>query len=538
MITRTHRVGKYGAVMALSLASVFATSAAATASPVAHDTASSHLHVQGTVTGLTPSSGTPTSVTIQPLNPSAPSENVLLGPDTVYLQAGATVTVSALVIGVPVQIDLTGSPATAATVRILSPQPVFVGGTVTALTPSSGTPTSVTIQPRDLSKPTVNIALGTSTLYYAGGVSTTVTSLVVGAQVQIEATGTPATATVVEIALPRPSVISGTVTALTPSSGTPTSVTVLPYDHHSLAVNIDLTSSTVFKQAGAVVTVADLMVGSQVTIQASGNPLSANIVRIAVPRPVHLEGMVTALNPSSGTPTSMTVQPAGFFKIPVVVNLSSTTVYDQLKASTTVAALLVGSYVNLTATGNPLTATVVHISAPLADITIGSVTAVTSTSMTVQPQTAGSSPVTFTLTSNTTYFAGREVSTIAEVNVGDVVRVAAASSAPTTAIFVTVRNLAIIGRVTSVSGNVISVTGFYGAALTINVTATTTYSLRGTPSSLSAVLPGDLISAVGPAMSGVTNSVTATQVWIGSRDNVIFHQAWLQHIYFGERHHR
>jgi len=531
MITRTHRVGKYGAVMALSLASVFATSAAATASPVAHDTASSHLHVQGTVTGLTPSSGTPTSVTIQPLNPSAPSENVLLGPDTVYLQAGATVTVSALVIGVPVQIDLTGSPATAATVRILSPQPVFVGGTVTGLTPSSGTPTSVTIQPRDLSKPTVNIALGTSTLYYAGGVSTTVTSLVVGAQVQIEATGTPATATVVEIALPRPSVISGTVTALTPSSGTPTSVTVLPYDHHSLAVNIDLTSSTVFKQAGAVVTVADLMVGSQVTIQASGNPLSANIVRIAVPRPVHLEGMVTALNPSSGTPTSMTVQPAGFFKIPVVVNLSSTTVYDQLKASTTVAALLVGSYVNLTAT-------VVHISAPLADITIGSVTAVTSTSMTVQPQTAGSSPVTFTLTSNTTYFAGREVSTIAEVNVGDVVRVAAASSAPTTAIFVTVRNLAIIGRVTSVSGNVISVTGFYGAALTINVTATTTYSLRGTPSSLSAVLPGDLISAVGPAMSGVTNSVTATQVWIGSRDNVIFHQAWLQHIYFGERHHR
>src|ERR1019366_7578979 len=227
MITRTHRFGRYGAVIALSMASVFASSAVAMASPVAHDSASSHLHVQGTVTVLTPSSGTPTSVTIQPLNPSAPSENVLLGPDTVYLQAGAPATVAALVIGVPVQIDLTGSPATAATVRILSPQPVFVGGTVTALTPSSGTPTSVTIQPRDPSKPTININLSSSTLYYAGGQSTTVTSLVVGAQVHLEATGAPATATVVESAVPRPTVISGTVTALTPSSGTPTSLVIL-----------------------------------------------------------------------------------------------------------------------------------------------------------------------------------------------------------------------------------------------------------------------------------------------------------------------
>jgi len=538
MNTRTHRIGRYGAVIALSLAGVFATSAVATASPVAHDSASSYLHVQGTVTVLTPSSGTPTSVTIQPLNPSVPSENVLLGPDTVYSQAGAPVTVAALVIGVPVRIDLTGSPATAATVDILSPQPIFVGGTVTALTPSSGTPTSVTIQPRDASKPTINIDLGASTLYYAGGSASSVAALVVGAQVQLEATGTPATATVVEIAVPRPIVISGTVTALTPSSGTPTSVTVLPFDHHAVALNIVVNSTTVYKQGGSLVTVADLLVGSQVVIHASGNPFTANIVRIAVPRPVHLEGMVTALNPSSGTPTSLTVQPAGFFKTPVTVNLSSTTLYYQLKSTTTVAALLVGSHVDLTAIGNPLSATAVHISAPLADVTIGSVTAVTSTTLTVQPQTAGSAPVTFTLTNNTTYFAGRTVSTIAEVNVGDIVRVAAASSAPTTAIFVTVRNLAIIGRVTGVTGSVISVTGFYGSPLTVNVTPSTSYKLAGASSSLSAVLPGDLIVAIGPAVSGVTNSVAATTVWIGAKDNVIFHHAWLQHIYFSQRHHR
>ena len=158
--------------------------------------------------------------------------------------------------------------------------------------------------------------------------------------------------------------------------------------------------------------------------------------------------------------------------------------------------------------------------------------------MTVQPLTAGSTPIVFALTSNTTYFAGRQVSTIAEINAGDIVRVAAAASAPTSAIFVTVRNMVIIGRVTAVNANAISVTGFWGAPLTINVTSTTTYSLAGAPSSLSAVLPGDLISAIGPAMSGVTTSVTATQVWIGSKDNVIFHDAWIQRIHFAERHHR
>jgi hypothetical protein len=538
MKTRTPRVAKYGAVIVLSLASVFASSAVAMASPVAHASAKFDLMVKGTVTVLTPSSGTPTSVTIQPANPARPTENILLSASTVYEQAGATVTVAALVVGVPVQISLTGSPATAAMVKILSPQPVFVGGTVTALTPSSGTPTSIIVQPRDPQKPTVNIALGAGTLYYAGGVSTTVTSLSVGAQVELQATGTPATATVVEIVVPHPIVINGVVTALTPSSGTPTSVTVLPYNHHSVAVSIGLGASTVYEQAGATVTVADLLAGSNVRIEASGNPVTATIVRIAVPKPVHLNGMVTELSPSSGTPTSVIVQPDGFFKTPVTVDLGPTTAYWQLKATATVAALLVGSHVDLTATGNPLTATVVHISAPQPDITIGSVTGVTSTTMTVQPQTTGSSPITFTLTNATTYFAGRQISTIAEVNVGDIVRVAATTTAPTTAVVVTVRNIVVIGRVTDVVGDVISVTGFYGDALTINVTASTTFVLSGKTSSLSAVLPGDLITAIGPAMSGATDSVTATNVWIGTRDNPIFHNAWIQHSEFGKRHHR
>ena len=537
MSTRTHRYGRFGAVIALSLASVFATSAVAIASPVSHAGVGVTLHVQGTVTAVTPATGTPTSITVQPLDAYAPSENVLLGPDTVYTQAGAPATVAALTVGVRVQITLTGSPATAATVNLLSAAPIFVGGTVSALTPSTGTPTSVTIQPRDRHRALITVALNGSTLYYLGGTTSTVASLVVGSQVELEATGNPATATVVKIAPPRPIWIEGTVSALTPSTGIPTSVTIEPSAHNAVPVTIALASSTVYRQAGSVVTIADLLVGSRVVVEASGNPQTASMIRIAKPRPVYVSGMVTALTPSTGTPTSVTVQPDGNFSAPVTVDLTATTVYDQLKATVTVAALLVGSHVVITASGSPLSATVVRISAPLPDVTIGSVTAVTNTVLTVQPQAVGASPISFTLTPSTTYFNGRAVSTIAEVGVGDIVRVASAPSAPTTALTVTVRDLALIGRVSDITGNVITLRGLYGQTLLVNVTSSTTYSVGKTATTMSAVHPGSLIVAVGPAMSGVTKSVTASRVWIGARNDDALHHAIIQHRFRGERHH-
>ena len=534
---RSHRVMKCAAVTAVCLASVFATSAAALASPVARGRIHNALVVRGTVTVLTPASGTPTAVTIQPLNPAAPSENVLLSATTVYLQGGARVTVSAVAIGEPVAVVLTGSPATAAVVRLLTPRPILLGGTVTALTPSSGTPTSMTIRRADAHRQTVTIALGSSTLYYLGAKTTTVASLVLGAQVRLEATGSPVTATVVEIALARPTHLEGTVTAIDTANTSPTWITVVPEGRHSVALNVDLDASTIYRQAGAVVSVAELQVGSIVSLSATGTPLTATVVHIAVPRPVHLEGVVTALNPATGTPTSMTVQPDGYFKTPTTVALGSSTLYYQLGATTTVASLLVGSHVALSATGTPLTATVVHIAAPLPDITVGSVTSVTTTSLVLQPTRAGSSPVTFTLTNATHYYSGRRVASIAAVNVGDVVRVAAAGSTPSVAFSVTVRQMVILGKVTGVSGDVISVTGLYGASLTIDVAGTTVYRLDGQGSTLASVLTGDIVVAVGPALSGVSDSVTASTVWIGTLHNWILHNALLQHRFAVQRHH-
>ncbi|MBW4029180.1 MAG: hypothetical protein HIU57_00690 [Acidobacteria bacterium] len=524
-------------MIALSVASVAVSSAVAMASPVARADVGAVLLVRGTVTSVTPTTGAPTSVTIQPRNAYAPSENILLGADTLYTQAGAPSTVAALVVGVPVRITLTGSPATAATVTILSPTPIFVGGTVTAFTPTTGTPTSVSIQPRDPGKSPMNVALGAGTLYYSGGRSTTVASLVVGAHVELEATGSPATATVVKIAPPRPMWIGGTVTALTPTTGTPTAVTVLPSADNAVAVSVALVPTTVYRQAGAVVPVSDLVIGSKVVLEASGNPETARLVRIAVAQPVYLNGMVTALTPATGIPTSVTVQPEGNFKAPVTVSLSASTVYYQLKSTTTIAALLVGSHVVITATGSPLTAKSVRIGAPLPDVTVGSVTIVTNTSMTVQPMASATAPVTFALTSATSYFNGRTVSTISEINVGDIVRVATAPSASTTALTVTVRDLAIIGRVVNVSDDVITVRGLYGATLVVNVNASTVFTMGKATSSRSALRRGELIVAVGPALSGVTRTVDAARVWIGGRNDDALHHALMQHREEGHRHH-
>ncbi len=538
MLMTTQKVFRYAAVVAMSVASVFASSAIASASPIAPHDVTTRFDVSGTVTALSPSTGTPTSVTIQPRDSRRPSQNVLLGASTVYYQGGTVVGVSTLAIGEPVEMSVTGTPATALVVHIEAPHRVFLSGTVTALSPSTGTPTSVTIQPRDKNTSVLSIALTGTTLYYLGGKATTAGTLVVGSHVVLQTTGTPPTATIVEIMVPRPTRINGTVTALTPSTGTPTSVTIMPEGDHAVAVSVDLSSSTVYKEANKFVTATDLVVGSKVDLLASGNPETATIVRIATPRSLDIDGLVIALSPATGTPTSMTVQPGGAFRSPVTVNLAASTSYFQLKASTTVAAVLVSSRVEVAASGNPLTATAVRISPPPADITIGDVTAVSSSAMTVQPQTIGSAPVTFSLTNATSYFAGRRSSTVNGVNLGDTVRVAANAAAPSTAVFVTVRDMALIGRVTGVAGDVISLRGIYGSPLTVSVTTSTLFKKEGHPSSLGAVVRGELIVAQGAAISGVTKSVSATNVWIGIRGNLIYRFEMLQHHFSEERHHR
>src|SRR5665213_3584952 len=99
MLTHTHRAFRYGAIAALSLARVFASSAVAMARPLEHVGVRTDFFVQGAVTLLSPSTSTPTSLTIQPRNPSAPTENIVLSSSTVFHQSGAVVSASALSIG-------------------------------------------------------------------------------------------------------------------------------------------------------------------------------------------------------------------------------------------------------------------------------------------------------------------------------------------------------------------------------------------------------------------------------------------------------
>ncbi len=528
---------RFGAVVALSVASVVATPAAAMASVVAHTSDATTVVVQGTISALLPATGTPTSLVLQPFNLARPTENIPLLASTVYLKAGATLNVTALATGVPVRVTMGGNPSSALTVQFLLPNPVVVSGVVTALTPASGVPTSFAMQPRDSSGAPVTVALNAATVYYWGARVTTVTSLALGAQVRVVGSGTPLTANVVYIAVPRPITVVATVSALNPTTGTPTSMSLSLVGRHRGTVTVQLSPTTTYTQGAATVSVNALSLGSLVRVTMSGSPAVASAVNIAVPRPISVSGTVTALYPASGTPTSVTVRPREEWRVPVTVALVATTRYFQLGTSASVANLLVGSRVELTASGTPLTASVVHISAPATDFTLGSVTAVVGSTLGVQPLTTGAAPMNFTLTGSTMYFSGRRVATLAAVNVGDIVLVGANASAPTLALIVTVRNMVIVGRVSALAGDVISVTGLYGTPLTVNVTSSTQFRRDGHAASLGVIRTGDVISAMGPAMSGVTQSITATTVWIGARSNDIYREAFEQHRDHTQRHH-
>ncbi len=532
------QLARFGAVVALSAASVFASAVVASAAPLARASATSTVVVQGSITALTPTPLSPTSMTIQPFDLSRPTENIPFSPTMVVVKAGAPVAVTALTVGTPVRVTLSGTPALATTVQIMLPHPIVVSGAVTTLIPANGTPTSFVIQPRDSSAVTTSVALNAGTVIYVGTHVASLAALTVGSQVRVLASGSPLTANVVYVAVVRPVTVSGVVTALSPSSGPATSFTLQPEDHRHLALTVMIGANTTVRQGGAIVTVANLLVGSHVRVTMSGVPALATSILIAVPRPVTVVGTVTSLTPASGTPTAMMVQPRGVWKAPVTIALSAATTYRQLRNAATLGDLLVGSRVIVSATGSPLTATIVHIVAPAAAFTVGSVPAVTSTSLVVQPATSGSTPVTFQLTGSTMYFSGRRMANLAAVNVGDVVRVGANAASPTAALIVTVRNMVIVGRVSAVQGDVISVTGFYGTALTVNVTSSTQYRVAGHSANLSAITPGVMISAIGPAMSGVTTSVSASTVWIGVRHNDIFQDELVQHREFAERHHR
>lgn len=141
----------------------------------------------------------------------------------------------------------------------------------------------------------------------------------------------------------------------------------------------------------------------------------------------------------------------------------------------------------------------------------GVVTAVTGTTLTVQDR-AGNSTA-FTINSSTVVTRERAAATLADLTVGENVRIV--PSAPgSTASSVEIELANIAGKVVSVSGDTITVSNRDGNNSTVVVTGSTTYSKNGVSATLADVAVGSFIFAEGTLDSTLT-TLHASTVGIG-----------------------
>jgi hypothetical protein len=142
----------------------------------------------------------------------------------------------------------------------------------------------------------------------------------------------------------------------------------------------------------------------------------------------------------------------------------------------------------------------------------GVVTALTATSITVIDR-AGT-PVTYTITPTTTFTEDRIAATVADLAVGDNVRITLNATDLVTAVAIDIELAHAGGKVVSVSGSTIVVSNWKGVDETISVASTTTYSMGGTSATLADVTVGSFVFAEGSMTSGATN-LDAVTVGIG-----------------------
>jgi hypothetical protein len=142
----------------------------------------------------------------------------------------------------------------------------------------------------------------------------------------------------------------------------------------------------------------------------------------------------------------------------------------------------------------------------------GYVTAVTAASVTVLRWNGVTT--TYTITPTTVFTEGTQPATAAQLVVGDRVNIRLARSAKTTALRINIELAQLAGKVTSVSGDSITITGGQGFSRTILAGTTTTYTESGTPATLAAVTVGASISAKGTIDTNGT-TLDALSVTIG-----------------------
>jgi endonuclease YncB( thermonuclease family) len=146
------------------------------------------------------------------------------------------------------------------------------------------------------------------------------------------------------------------------------------------------------------------------------------------------------------------------------------------------------------------------------DFAGGVITAVSSDSITVKDMTGTST--TYTITSTTTFREGATTVTESTLAVGQHVGIQLSSSDSTTASSIDVQLPMLVGTVTAVDGDTVTISDQQGFSRTIVVDSTTTYTDAGSSASLSDVTVGTLIGAQGTVDANLT-SLDASSVSVG-----------------------
>ncbi|MGC8482007.1 MAG: DUF5666 domain-containing protein, partial [Acidimicrobiales bacterium] len=211
------------------------------------------------------------------------------------------------------------------------------------------------------------------------------------------------------------------------------------------------------------------------------------------------------------TATSLVVQrPDGST---TTYTLNSSTTYQKGQSATTFSALSPGDRVavQVSAPGSTV-ATSVRILEPMIG---GTIQSITGTQIVVADQQGFWR--TIDLSSSTTYEKAGTTVSLSALKVGDMITATGTIASDHTALnadSVTVQLPHFAGKVTSVTGDTITITRPDGTTSTITVTSSTTYLSGGSSSSLSAIAVGSFVDAEG-AVTG-TNAMTASIIHVSN----------------------
>jgi len=270
------------------------------------------------------------------------------------------------------------------------------------------------------------------------------------------------------------------------SAVTATSVTVLRWNGKTTTYTI--TPTTVFTEGNKPTTAASLVVGDRVNIRLARSA-TTTALRINIEL-AELAGRVTNVSGNTITITG----PQGFSR---TILVSAATTYKESGVAAALANVTVGFDVSAQGTVDPngttldaLTMTIGHA------VTVhGTVTAVSATSLTINR--LNHTPGTYAITAGTVITQGSTVTTAASLVVGDKVGIVANSAAMTTAFKINIELAHLVGTVSAVSGNNITIIAGQGFSRTVVVSPTTTYTKAGGAATLSDVVVGVKIDAKG-----------------------------------------